>query len=247
MIEQAYGGPKITKDGVTVAKAIELKDRFENMGASLVKQVASATNDAAGDGEWLAHPTTMRRQQQCAWVLRMYEAVVVSVLLRLVWPATAAAGSGHADGCKHMQQVTWPGHSRWGGICMEPVQSKRSRFEFFSRSTALMQCIPACVRLSSSTFPFALVCAALVGNPVPATLHAMRNTLLLLLLLFAGTTTATVLARAILNEGCKSVAAGMNPMDLRRGINLAVDNVLQVRQKTACWPAALQDFGGLAG
>jgi chaperonin GroEL len=37
-----------------------------------------------------------------------------------------------------------------------------------------------------------------------------------------------VLARAILNEGCKSVAAGMNPMDLRRGINLAVDNVLQV-------------------
>jgi hypothetical protein len=43
-----------------------------------------------------------------------------------------------------------------------------------------------------------------------------------------GTTTATVLARAILNEGCKSVAAGMNPMDLRRGINLAVDHVLQV-------------------
>lgn len=53
MIEQPYGGPKITKDGVTVAKAIELKDRFENMGASLVKQVASATNDVAGDGERL--------------------------------------------------------------------------------------------------------------------------------------------------------------------------------------------------
>jgi hypothetical protein len=50
----------------------------------------------------------------------------------------------------------------------------------------------------------------------------------LLLLLCAGTTTATVLARAILNEGCKSVAAGMNPMDLRRGINMAVDHVLQV-------------------
>lgn len=43
----------------------------------------------------------------------------------------------------------------------------------------------------------------------------------------AGTTTATVLTRAILSEGCKSVAAGMNPMDLRRGINLAVDHVLQ--------------------
>ena len=51
MIEQSYGGPKITKDGVTVAKAIELKDKFENIGASLVKQVASATNDVAGDGE----------------------------------------------------------------------------------------------------------------------------------------------------------------------------------------------------
>jgi hypothetical protein len=48
-----------------------------------------------------------------------------------------------------------------------------------------------------------------------------------------------VLARAILNEGCKSVAAGMNPMDLRRGINLAVDNVLQVgglgRGTPCCW------------
>ena len=53
MIEQAYGGPKITKDGVTVAKAIELRDKFENIGASLVKQVASATNDVAGDGERL--------------------------------------------------------------------------------------------------------------------------------------------------------------------------------------------------
>lgn len=42
----------------------------------------------------------------------------------------------------------------------------------------------------------------------------------------AGTTTATVLTRAILSEGCKSVAAGMNPMDLRRGINLAVEHVL---------------------
>ncbi|KAI8474825.1 MAG: chaperonin Cpn60/TCP-1 family [Monoraphidium minutum] len=97
MIEQAYGGPKITKDGVTVARAIELKDRFENMGASLVKQVASATNDVAGDG----------------------------------------------------------------------------------------------------------------------------------------TTTATVLARAILNEGCKSVAAGMNPMDLRRGINMAVEHVLSVLKSRA--------------
>lgn len=50
IIEQTYGAPKITKDGVTVAKAIEFKNRFENMGANLIKQVASATNDVAGDG-----------------------------------------------------------------------------------------------------------------------------------------------------------------------------------------------------
>lgn len=49
----------------------------------------------------------------------------------------------------------------------------------------------------------------------------------------AGTTTATVLTRAILSEGCKSVAAGMNPMDLRRGINIAVDHVLQDLKKRA--------------
>lgn len=42
-----------------------------------------------------------------------------------------------------------------------------------------------------------------------------------------GTTTATILARAIFREGCKSVAAGMNPMDLRRGINLAVEKIVE--------------------
>ena len=50
IIEQAYGAPKITKDGVTVAKAIEFKDAFENMGAQLVRQVCNKTNDLAGDG-----------------------------------------------------------------------------------------------------------------------------------------------------------------------------------------------------
>jgi hypothetical protein len=50
VIEQSYGGPKVTKDGVTVAKSIEFKDKLKNLGASLVKQVANATNDVAGDG-----------------------------------------------------------------------------------------------------------------------------------------------------------------------------------------------------
>ncbi len=91
VIDKSFGAPRITKDGVTVAKEIELKDKFENMGAQMVREVASKTNDLAGDG----------------------------------------------------------------------------------------------------------------------------------------TTTATVLAQAIVREGMKSVAAGMNPMDLKRGIDLAVTKVVE--------------------
>lgn len=50
VIEKSFGAPRITKDGVTVAKEIELSDRFENMGAQMVREVASKTNDIAGDG-----------------------------------------------------------------------------------------------------------------------------------------------------------------------------------------------------
>lgn len=50
VIDKSFGGPQITKDGVTVAKEIELEDRLENMGAQMLKQVASKTNDLAGDG-----------------------------------------------------------------------------------------------------------------------------------------------------------------------------------------------------
>jgi chaperonin GroEL len=95
VIEKSFGAPRITKDGVTVAKEIELADKFENMGAQMVREVASKQNDAAGDG----------------------------------------------------------------------------------------------------------------------------------------TTTATVLAQAIVREGAKSVAAGMNPMDLKRGIDLAVETVTRELEK----------------
>jgi len=95
VIDKAFGAPRITKDGVTVAKEVELADKFENMGAQMVREVASKTNDAAGDG----------------------------------------------------------------------------------------------------------------------------------------TTTATVLAQAIVREGAKSVAAGMNPMDLKRGIDLAVEKVVEDLKK----------------
>src|SRR5512134_374261 len=50
VIEKSFGAPTVTKDGVTVAKEIELEDRFENMGAQMVKEVASKTSDVAGDG-----------------------------------------------------------------------------------------------------------------------------------------------------------------------------------------------------
>src|SRR6266478_994507 len=95
VIDKSFGAPRSTKDGVTVAKEIELSDKFENMGAQMVREVAQKTNDAAGDG----------------------------------------------------------------------------------------------------------------------------------------TTTATVLAAAMVREGVKAVAAGMNPMDLRRGIDLAVDAVVKDIQK----------------
>lgn len=91
IIEEMFGGPKITKDGVTVAKSITFEDKYKNLGAELIKSVANKANDEAGDG----------------------------------------------------------------------------------------------------------------------------------------TTTATVLARAIFREGCKSIAGGMNPMDLRRGINLAIEKVVE--------------------
>jgi chaperonin GroEL len=97
VLDKSFGAPRITKDGVTVAKEIELADKFENMGAQMLREVASKTNDVAGDG----------------------------------------------------------------------------------------------------------------------------------------TTTATVLAQAIVREGAKSVAAGMNPMDLRRGVDLAVAAVVDALQKSS--------------
>src|SRR3989338_8330671 len=50
VLDRGYGAPTITKDGVTVAKEIELEDKFENIGVELVKEVASKTNDVVGDG-----------------------------------------------------------------------------------------------------------------------------------------------------------------------------------------------------
>jgi hypothetical protein len=149
VIDQAFGAPKITKDGVTVAKSIEFKCRFQNMGAQLVRQVANKTNDIAGDGTRPA-----RSPLACA-----------------TQATTSRAFHTHAQ-----------------RRCVRCAHASRAL-----RST----------RLTADLFVSA--------PPAP------------------GTTTATVLTRAIFSEGCKSVAAGMNPMDLRRGINLAVDAVRRLR------------------
>src|SRR5438067_13242542 len=50
VLDKSFGAPRISKDGVTVAKEIELEDKFENMGAQMVREVASKTSDVAGDG-----------------------------------------------------------------------------------------------------------------------------------------------------------------------------------------------------
>jgi chaperonin GroEL len=110
VLQKSFGAPRITKDGVTVAKEIELEDKFENMGAQMVREVASKTSDVAGDG----------------------------------------------------------------------------------------------------------------------------------------TTTATVLAEAIVREGAKSVAAGMNPMDLKRGIDLAVDAVVRDLKSHASKVTANEEIAQVA-
>ena len=70
VIDKSFGAPRITKDGVTVAKEIELEDKFENMGAQMVRAVASKTNDIAGDGTTTATvlgpgDRQRRRQARC--------------------------------------------------------------------------------------------------------------------------------------------------------------------------------------
>src|SRR5277367_5936104 len=71
VIEKSYGSPVVTKDGVTVAKEIELSDKFENMGAQMVREVASKTSDKAGDGTTTA---TVLAQSIYSEGLKMVEA-----------------------------------------------------------------------------------------------------------------------------------------------------------------------------
>ena len=72
IIDRSFGAPRTTKDGVSVAKEIELEDKFENMGAQMVREVASKTNDVAGDGTTTATSTcssnrSRRFEVSCCW------------------------------------------------------------------------------------------------------------------------------------------------------------------------------------
>ncbi len=98
VLEKSFGAPTITKDGVSVAKEIELADKFENMGAQMVKEVASKTSDNAGDGTTTATvlaQALIREGIQADTRLegRAHEAQPLQG--RIVEHAVAARGAGH--------------------------------------------------------------------------------------------------------------------------------------------------------
>lgn len=159
IIEQSYGPPKITKDGVTVAKAIEFKNRFENLGANLIKQVASATNDVAGDGErWQRMHTTISRPV-------------------------------------HWTDMPWMPPPMFAQGCWRILTS--TRLPKWRRQLTKLHC---------------------TRNTYSRTYRSVHFK--------TGTTTATVLARAIYDESCKSAAAGIAPQDMRKGVQMGVDHVV---------------------
>ena len=93
VLEKKFGGPNITKDGVTVAKEIELKDPLENMGAQMVREVASKTSDVAGDGTTTATILADRRDYEYARELLMKHETDAGTIL--FSPVTAAHQVDH--------------------------------------------------------------------------------------------------------------------------------------------------------
>src|SRR5260370_5207605 len=98
VLDKSFGAPRITKDGVTVAKEIELADKFENMGAQMLREVAQKTNDTAGDG------TTTATVLAQAIVREGVKAVAAGLnpidLKRGIDTAVAAVGRGGQKRCK---------------------------------------------------------------------------------------------------------------------------------------------------
>jgi chaperonin GroEL len=98
LIEKSWGSPNITKDGVTVAKEIELEDKFENMGAQMVKEVASKTSDKAGDGTTtatvLAQSNLSRGIQTCCGGMNPMSLKRASIK---AWPSSWTAQEDDQD------------------------------------------------------------------------------------------------------------------------------------------------------
>ena len=92
VLEKSFGAPRITKDGVTVAKDIELKDKFQNMGAQMVREVASKANDVAGDGT-----TTATVLAQC---------IAQEGQKLLLWHEPNGSETRHRHGCRSCCCVT---------------------------------------------------------------------------------------------------------------------------------------------
>jgi len=130
VIEKKFGAPQITKDGVTVAKEIELADPFENMGAQMVKEVASKTNDNAGDGTTTA---TVLAQSIVSVGLKNVAAganpmdlkrgidkAVTSVVASLNAQAEAIPGDG--DKVKQVATISGNGDEEIGGLIAEAMK-----------------------------------------------------------------------------------------------------------------------------
>ena len=118
VLDKPYGAPLITNDGVTIAKEIELEDGFENMGAQLIKEVASKTNDVAGDGTTTA---TVLAQAMVHEGMRNLAAGANPIILRKgMKKATDVA----VEAIKNMSQ-TISGKKQIANVALEPLYQRR--------------------------------------------------------------------------------------------------------------------------
>ena len=211
VIEKKFGAPQITKDGVTVAKEVELENKFENTGAQLVKSVASKTGDDAGDGTTTA---TILTQAIVTEGLKNVTAGANPMdLKRGIDKAVAAVVAFIKD---HAEQVD----DNYDKIEQVATVSANNDAEIGKLLADAMRkvskdgvTVAKEVELENK---FENTGAQLVKSVASKTGDDAGD----------GTTTATILTQAIVTEGLKNVTAGANPMDLKRGIDKAVAAVV---------------------